>query len=179
MNGTITLKTNRLTLRKFKVNDEVDMFKNYCNDSRVCEYLSWRPHETIEKTKMYLQNTLDSYDLGLVYKWAIVDKKTNEVIGSIDARCDVLLRRASLGYVLGYDFWNKGLMTEAVQKVVDYLFSEGFCRIDACHLIDNIASGLVMQKVGMKEEGILKKYVLDKYGKLQDVKMYSITKNEE
>lgn len=176
--GTIDIDCDRILLRKFKAGDEVDMFKNYCNDSEVTKYVSWRPHGTIENTKMFLQNTIDAYEFGLAYRWAIVLKETNEVIGSIDAaelKVDKL--RASLGYVLGKEYWGKGIMTEAGKAVVNHLFNEGFVRIEAYYLPENVASGKVMEKIGMTKEGILKSYARDNVGHFLDVVMYSIVKN--
>lgn len=176
--GTKVLETQRLILRPFKVGDEFDMFKNYCNDERVCKYLSWKPHLSIEKTKEYLQMTLEKYEFGLTYKWAIVLKETNEVIGAIDViNYKIEKHQASLGYVLGYNFWGKGIMAEAGKEVINHLFNEGFIRIDAWHIIENVNSGKVMQKMGMTYEGTLKKFDVDKNGKLQDMKLYAIVKN--
>lgn len=177
--GTVTLETDRLILRKFQSGDEYSMFKNYCNDERVCEYLTWAPHKTVENTRIFLNGCcIDKYNSGLIYKWAIVLKETNEVIGAIDV-VDIKMEKlkVSLGYVLGYDYWGKGYMPEACKKVVDYLFEEGFKRIEAWHHIDNPKSGRVMQKVGMTHEGTLKKFDMDKNGVLCDMEMYAIVKN--
>lgn len=177
--GTKEIETERLILRPFKLGDEVAMFKNYCNDERVCEFLTWKPHKNIEVTKEYLQVCcLEKYNLGLTYKWAIVLKETNEVIGAIDViNYKIEKHQASLGYVLGYNFWGKGFMPEAGKAVINHLFNEGFVRVDAWHHIKNEKSGKVMQKMGMTYEGTLKKFDMDKDGKLQDMKLYAIVKN--
>ena len=176
--GSIVLETERLILRPFQSGDEVDMFKNYCNDPRVCEYVTWKPHGNIEVTTMLLNSWIERYSEKLTYKWAIVLKETNEVIGAIDVvnykteKCV-----ATLGYVLGHAYWGQGIMPEAGKKVIDYLFDEGFIRIDAWHNVENPKSGRVMQKIGMTHEGTLRKYDMNLNGELCDMEIYSIIKN--
>ena len=51
-----------------------------------------------------------------------------------------------IGYVLAYNYWGDGIMTEAVRAVIDELFQCGYERIGACHCVDNPASGRVMEK---------------------------------
>lgn len=46
--GTITIETPRLILRKFTLNDAQQMFDNYCSHEAVTEFLTWRPHKTID-----------------------------------------------------------------------------------------------------------------------------------
>ena len=53
---------------------------------------------------------------------------------------------------MSYNYWNKGYATEALKKVIKYLFDNGFNVIEAEHHIDNIASGRVMEKCGLKFE---------------------------
>lgn len=49
--GTINLETNRLILRKFKIEDAEDMYNNWASDNEVTKYLSWKTHLNIEETK--------------------------------------------------------------------------------------------------------------------------------
>lgn len=177
LNGTKVLETERLLLRPFVMGDEHNMFKNYCNDDRVCEYVTWRPHGNVENTKAYLQTFVGDYKSNEKYHWAIVLKETNEVIGSIEGiKPNETRKKVSLGYVLGYDFWGNEYMPEAVKTVINYLFKEGFVRIDAWHHIDNPKSGRVMQKAGMTYEGTLKCFDVDSNGVPHDMCMYAIVK---
>ena len=54
--GTITIETNRLILRKFKLTDAKQMYNNYTSRDKVTEYLTWYPHKNVDDTKIYLQN---------------------------------------------------------------------------------------------------------------------------
>ena len=117
---------------------------------------------------------LPAYDKDDTFRWAIVLKETNEVIGCIDVvRVDRDKSKAELGWVLDDNHWGKGIMPEAGKVVLKYLIDEGFKRIEAHHNIENDKSGKVMQKIGMQYEGTLRKYAKNNNGELVDVKIYA------
>lgn len=178
--GTKTIETERLILRKFERDDAEAMFKNYTNSEKVCEFLTWQPHEKIENTIGYLEYILPAYEKISTYRWAIVLKETNEVIGAIDVIDSVDNKlRCELGWVLGDKYWGKGYMPEAGKVVVDYLFNVGYKRIQAIHDVDNPKSGRVMEKIGMTYEGILKKYEVNNKDELTDCAMWAIIKGDK
>ena len=176
---TETIETNRLILRKFKLSDSKCIFSNYANDDEVTKYLTWNTYKSEGDAIAYLTNfVLPDYENEYTYRWAVVLKQTNEVIGCIDVVDKNLKTKcAELGYVLGRAYWNKGLMTEAGKPVIDYLFSEGFERIQALHHVENVASGKVMQKLGMSYEGTLRKFAKNNKGELVDTAIYSVIKS--
>ena len=178
--GTIEIETERLILRKFKLIDAEQMFKNYTSKEKVTEYLTWWPHKTVNDTKNYLQNiVLPEYNNKNTYRWAIVWKENNEVIGCIDVvKNSEEKSRAELGWVISDDYWGRGIMPEAAKVVIELLFKVGYIRIEAIHDVKNPKSGRVMEKVGMKHEGLLRKYNPDKTGELKDCDMWSIIKDE-
>lgn len=171
------IETDRLILRKFDVNDAEDIFKNYSSKDVVTKYLSWKSHKTIEDTKSFLEGfVIPAYNDENTYRWAVVLKETNEVIGCIDVvRMDKQTKKAELGWVLDDTKWGKGYMPEAAKEVLKYLIEEGFARVQAYHNIENEKSGRVMQKIGMQFEGVLKKFATNNDGDLIDVKMYAYT----
>lgn len=176
MNRTKLFETERLVLRRFEATDAENMFNNYCNDSDVTKYLRWKAHKSLEDTKSYLDNfVLPDYENEFVYRWAIVLKETNEVIGCIDVvDFDQKKKAVELGWVIGKAYWGKGITAEAGMVVRDYLFDEGIVRVSAHHNIDNPNSGRVMQKIGMVYEGRLHKYSFNNDGELIDVDVYAI-----
>lgn len=139
-----TLYTNRLVLRPFRIGDAEAMYKNWTCDERVARYCRWHPHKSIAETEDYLKFCIDAE-----YCWAITLKDKNEPIGAIDLVGINSVGVHEIGYVLMYEHWGQGLMTEAVKAVIEELFSNGFDKIGACHNIDNPASGRVMEKSGM------------------------------
>lgn len=179
MNKTKVFETDRLILRPFKFSDAEDMFKNYTNNENVCKYLTWRPHGKLENTVGYLQNfVLPRYEKENELIWAIELKETGEVIGNFDVNTwKENLSRMTIGYVLSEDYWGQGIIPEAGNTIIPYLFSLGAERIEAWHDVRNPKSGRVMQKIGMKHEGTLRKYDRNWSGELVDAEIYSIIKD--
>lgn len=177
--GTKIIETERLILRPFKEGDAVAMFKHYTNSEKVTEFLTWKPHGELKNTENYLKYVvLPAYEKSNTYRWAIELKEIGEVIGVIDVvRSNEEKYRAELGWVIGDKFWGRGIMPEAGREVLKYLFSEGYKRIEAIHDVANPKSGRVMDKIGMKHEGLLKKYEVNRDGVLVDCEMYAITKD--
>ena len=173
---TKTIETERLMLRAFTLDDAEQMFKNYCSSEKVTEFMEWSPHASVEVTKNFIRDfVFEEYKNGNEYRWAIVLKEIGEVVGAIDVVLKVDKKKlAELGWVLGDKFWGRGIMPEAATAVVNYLFDEGFVRIQALHKCENKKSGRVMQKLGMLHEGILKRYSLDNKGNYHDCEMYAI-----
>ena len=69
-------------------------------------------------------------------------------------------------------------MTEALSAVVRYGFERlGLNRIEAQHEVDNPASGAVMRKVGMRQEGTLRSRLYNK-GRYVDVELYAILRKD-
>ena len=85
-----------------------------------------------------------------------------------------------IGHCYGRSFWNKGYGTEALTRIIKFFFEEvGVETIYAYYVERNSASGKVLEKVGMKYEGILRKRVYDKVTKKQaDLISYSITRDD-
>lgn len=174
MENKHVIETNRLFLRHFKEGDAEDMYKNYCSSDKVTEGLIWSTHPNLEATKEYLKTVLDDYSNGKAeFRFAIVWKETNEVIGVIDymPRNEFTYE---IGWVLGEKYWGQGIMPEAANATLQLVFNSGAIRIQAKHFVENPKSGRVMQKIGMKCEGTLRLYAKDGRGKIHDAVMYSI-----
>jgi len=176
--GTKTLHTNRLTLRKFEVSDAESMYRNYAHDERVTKFLSWKPYVCTLDVARYLTQVVREYTDDDYYHWAIVYE--NEVVGSIAAiTVSDKNENCELGYCIGYDFWKKGITSEATAAVVRFLFEEvGMHRIMAKHDAENPGSGGVMRKCGMSYEGRLRDYYLRWDGTWSDALVYSILHSE-
>jgi RimJ/RimL family protein N-acetyltransferase len=77
--------------------------------------------------------------------------------------------RAELGYWIGVPYWGRGYATEAAAVVVRYGFDElGLHKIHAHYFVRNPASGKVLERIGMRREGLLREDVL-KWGRYEDV----------
>lgn len=82
-------------------------------------------------------------------------------------------------FIIEYDYWNKGIMTEAAKAVIDYLFAEvGVNRVGISHAVKNPASGKVAQKCGLTYEGTKREYYKTSNGEFLDISEYGILRRE-
>lgn len=174
------LETDRLILRKFTLDDVENMYKNWAADKETSKYLDWDVHESVDVTRVFIKNCIDSYDNeGL--KWIVELKGSHEVIGNISV---VSIHKkdlnAEIGYCYGSKYWNNGYATEALKKVIEFLLNDcDMHLVEARHISGNPASGRVMQKAGMAKEATLRDRKMNKYTKeLNDIIVYSITKDD-
>jgi RimJ/RimL family protein N-acetyltransferase len=87
-------------------------------------------------------------------------------------------RQLEIGYSLVPSEREKGYCTEAAQLMVDYLFlSKNTMRIQAQTDPRNVASQKVLEKVGFKKEGTLRKSLFMR-GEWRDAYVYSILREE-
>ncbi len=142
-----TIKTERLVLRQIRPDDYEDFYNFCCSRERVAKYVSWNVHENIEKTRERTAILVERYNSSNPFIWAIEYK--GRVIGNFDV-VDMTDSTAYLGWMISDDYWNMGIMTEVACALRNYLFDvAGFERIEASHISENVASGRIMQKIGM------------------------------
>lgn len=150
----VTIETERLILRPFRQSD-LQNFYEYASVDGVGEMAGWKHHESIEESQKILDMFITE-DKTL----AIVFKETDKVIGSLGiekyGREEALTefhsyRGREIGYVLSKDHWGQGLMPEAVNAVVDYLFNDWDLDFLLCGYFDfNAQSKRVQEKCGFK-----------------------------
>lgn len=147
-----SLETKRLIIRPLGLDDAVAMYNNWASDERVTTYLTWKPHRSIDDTleiiRIWMAECHNSpkITLGIVYK------EENKLIGTINYfNVDMSFKEAEIGYCLAYDYWNQGIMSEALQEFIRFGINDlGFLKVKAKHDARNKASGKVMAKAGMK-----------------------------
>jgi ribosomal-protein-alanine N-acetyltransferase len=135
------------------------MYNNWANDSDVTRYLTWPAHGNPDISRAVIGDWISRYGDQDFYQWMITfkEEETNP-IGSISVvSMDSSVNSMEIGYCIGKAWWHQGIMTEALLRVMDYLFDEvGMNRIEARHDPNNPHSGNVMKKCGMKYEGTLR-----------------------
>ena len=171
-----TLGTERLVLRTFEPSDAVDVFA-YAQSPTVGPMAGWQPHRGIEESRRIVQLFIRNRDV-----WAIVEKKTGRVIGSIGLHADGKRNvngAKTLGYVLGESYWNQGFATEASREVLRYAFEELNCPIVSVeHFPKNAKSKHVIKKLGFTYEGTLRMSYTLYDGTVLDELLYSMTRAE-
>ena len=169
------LHTKRLRLRKVRREDAPQFFR-FAGSDTVTRYMLWKPHQNIAESVASIEKSLIRYKDGKYYRWGIVLKDTDVLIGIIDLLgFDEEKNTCSFAYMIAQDFWGKGYGTEALRAVLEFAFERmDISAVEADHFADNAASGTVMRKAGMQYIGIEPgKY--EKNGISYDAPRYRIT----
>lgn len=176
-----TLETERLILRKFSPDDFTAV---HCYASRFDNviYMVFGPNSE-EETKAFINRAICKADENpcMDYQYAAVLRTTDVLIGS----CSLAILgndEAEIGWIVNSDYWNKGYGTEMGRAMLNLGFDELNLRRIIAHCdVENIGSYSVMEKLGMRREGLFiegrpaNKLSDKKYG---DELSYAILKDE-
>ncbi|EOT39002.1 GNAT family N-acetyltransferase [Enterococcus dispar] len=164
------LETTRLHLRPLKITDAQDMYE-YASDEETTRYV-FQQHRSLDDTKFAIANYFMAEPLG---KYAIEEKKSGKMIGTIDLRVESNYGRGEIGYTLNKAYWGQGIMPEAAFALLALGFDKmKLVSIGAYHNLENRKSGRVMEKLGMKKVTEIKSSRLWK-GVLIDEGFYMMT----
>jgi ribosomal-protein-alanine N-acetyltransferase len=171
-----TLSTERLLLRPFSLAD-APVLQQLAGVREVSDNTLTIPHPyTLDDAINWIATHQDNFDSGGGVTFAI-DRK-DELCGAIGLRIAHEHERAELGYWIAVPHWGQGFCTEAAESVVQYGFDVlKLHRIHAGHFQRNPASGRVMLKVGMRQEGLLRQHVR-KWDRFEDLEVYGILAEE-
>ncbi|CAH2603074.1 GNAT family N-acetyltransferase [Rhodovastum atsumiense] len=152
-----TLATDRLALRALGP-DDLDAYHALMQLPETTRFSNWPDSPGRDHMEGYIKRRIENFASGQGCSWAIDDRPSGRFIGCIrfnyfikDWKC------GEVGYELHPDFWNRGLMTEALRAIVACGHTVfGLHRIDAWTLPGNPASDHVLQKAGFRYEGTLR-----------------------
>ncbi len=154
----ILLETSRLILRDFKESDW-QAVHTYSSVLDIVRYMDWGPN-TEQETKSFIERTLQSQKQlpRTDFDCAIILKQTDQLIGSTGIRIsDSSNQSGDFGYILHPNYWGQGLATEAAKKLVEFGQNTlKLHRIWATCRPENSASMRVLEKAGLKREGLLR-----------------------
>ena len=169
------LDTPRLTLRSLSHRDTGDVL-DYCSREAVSRYVAWSPHRNRNDAKGFIDWALMNYKTGLSISWGIELKASGKLIGTCSyGSIDPYFKVAELGYALSDLYWGFGYGCEAAMALVHFAFHHvGLQRLEARCMPENTASIHLLEKLGMRCEGVLRKGIYCK-GRPQDVGIYAIT----
>ncbi len=144
------LFTRRLHLRR-PVEADASAIIAIAGDWEVARRLARVPHPyTQEDFRVFIERVVPSEPT-----WAIVVRRSAQLVGVIGLVPLGEGRSADLGYYLGRPHWNQGLATEAAQAVVHLgLAAMGYVKLTSRYHADNPASGRVLAKLGFKPVGL-------------------------
>lgn len=145
------LKTERLYIRPWKLEDIQDFYE-YAKVDGVGQMAGWDPHSSINESEKILNLFIADKNI-----FALELKSNHKVIGSLGLEkicvdlgqpyTDLIGRE--IGYVLSKDYWGKGIMPEAVERIIQYCFEEEkYDFLQISHSIENNQSKRVIEKSG-------------------------------
>lgn len=107
-----------------------------------------------------------------------LDEEEGALIGMVGLHPEPEHDRAGVGYWIGVPYWNRGFATEAAGEVLRWGFAErGIRRVYARSFARNDASRRVLEKLGMRREGVLRSHVR-KGEEYVDVELYGLLRPE-
>jgi [ribosomal protein S5]-alanine N-acetyltransferase len=172
------IESKRLILRQLTPEDAPDFFACQ-SDPEVFRYSGRSKEPSLESATHTLNILFKRHQERTMLSWAIVLKENQCFIGrfQIEEWSDEN-HRAAVGYLLGKQYWGKGYATEALSAVIAYLYEQTTVnRIDAFTWSENIASARVMEKAGMRFEGLARQKRFAK-GAFRNLKIYAILRED-
>ena len=147
------IRTERLLLRPFSLKDADDVYA-YAKDPEWGRFLPLpSPYEYRHAESHVADYFLAPWDT----KPSFAITLDGVVIGATQIRIDTDNLTADIGYGIGRKHWDKGLTAEAVTAVINWAFEEfDLVKIGAYADLENRQSWRVMEKLGMKREGVLR-----------------------
>jgi len=173
------IETPRLRLRPFDLGDASALFEIASNPA-VTRYTTWDAHRTVEESRAWINDhALPSYPEGAPGPVTITLKRSGELIGAVGGRWATRENRCiEFGYWLGEPFWGRGFATEAARALVDFFFRTfPVERVQAHYLEGNTASGRVLEKIGLRLEGVRRR-ALYRRDRFWDLHCYAVLRDD-
>lgn len=146
---TPTLETDRLLLRPFRREDAEAVFACWESDPDVAKYMFWTSHNDIQKTKEWISFELEQITSDNWFRWAVILKDTNELMGTGLIYFEEEYNLFEIGYNFGKQYWGKGYATETMQAIISFAKDTlGVKELVGRYAKENSASGNVMKKLG-------------------------------
>jgi [ribosomal protein S5]-alanine N-acetyltransferase len=148
------------------------------------ECFMYTPHEAVatvtDEAAFLAAREIEAHEQPRVqYHLGIVWHETDDLVGA--GRLGISSpshRGGDIGYGVRRDLWGRGIASEAASLLVDFGFRTlGLHRIFAVHHPDNVASGRVLQKIGMRYEGRHRDHMYA-HGSWRDSLAYAILEDE-
>ena len=150
------IETERLFLRKPRLDDAFAVFEGWAKHPEVTRFLTWYPHTNVEQSGALMQRSIAAWEGETHFRYLLEIKENKSLAGMIELRMEPI--KMSFGYTGARDQWGKGYMTEAVLASIRWAFQQSpIHRVYATTDVENVPSRRVMEKAGMQCEGILRK----------------------
>ncbi|MGH7650491.1 MAG: GNAT family N-acetyltransferase [Gemmatimonadaceae bacterium] len=174
-----SLTTARLTLRPFTLDDAWDV-ERLAGEREIADTTINIPHPyPVGAAARWIETHRKTWEDGTDATFAIVDSQSEKLVGAISLMSiSKVHRRGEIGYWIAREQWNKGFATEAGLRLLAFGFDDlKLNRIEGRHFLRNLASGRVIQKLGMQREGAQRDWAL-KWNRYETLAVYSILEPE-
>ncbi len=165
-------------IRKWKLTDAKDIAVALSNKKIQDNLRDGLPYPYSEQDGIDFISSMLSANEDETFAFAIT--LDNKVIGSIGVfrQQNIHRQTAEMGYYIAEEYWGKGIMTDAVKQICEYVFKNSdILRIYAEPFAYNTGSCRVLEKAGFQYEGTLRNNAV-KNGNVIDMKMYSLLREE-
>jgi len=169
-----TLTTERLILRPFEISD-AQRTSELCNNYNIYKNTLSLPFPyPIESALTWIATHEENFANDKSYEFAITNKATGELYGAIGLSNHQQHKNGEIGYWIGEEYWGNGYATEAAKAIIDFAFTEKrYHKVWGRFFTTNPTSGKVMEKAGMRKEGLQTKHII-KDGKFLDLALFGI-----
>ena len=178
------LETKNLKIRKFRIDDAEDIYKNLATERKLENCLGYNIHQNVEETRKMVSSYICEYEANEL-SWAIEEKQSNSAIGYINAQeISALNEYCNIKFGIGLNYVEKHYMEEALTCVLEYIFNEKNLNMVVSKFYDGnmeITNNktIILEGIGMKKEAVLRnRKINEKTGIIENQVIYSITKDE-
>jgi ribosomal-protein-alanine N-acetyltransferase len=172
------IETNRIILRKLLYSDKHDILA-YAKNPEVSKYLLWDAHQSEIDTIEFLNIIYSAYNKNNAAPWGIELKSSNKIIGTAGfIAWNKKIHEAEIGYALSQEYWNQGIISEAINEIVKFGFDIlKLEKITARCKAQNIASYKVLEKSGFLYDSSVNEQMIIK-GKLEKLQFYYLNQKK-
>lgn len=178
------LETENLKIRKFKIEDVEDIYKNLATEKKLENCLGYNLHQNIEETRKIVESYINEYDANELV-WVIEEKKSSSAIGFINAlEVSRLNQYCNIKFGIAFKYIYGNYMEEALNCVLEYIFTQQHLNMVVSKFYDGNKEikefkEKVLNGVNMKKEAVLReRKINEKTGLMENKVIYSITKDE-
>lgn len=167
------LETERLNLRPLEVSD-ADLLFPLMNDAEVMAHWDVPEIDDPDLVRAIVAGQVEDMAEGRALYWAMRTLQGDQFLGCCDlSDIDRWHKRAEVGFMLGRGAWGQGYAVEAMRAVIAYAASTGLRRLTARTHLGNRRSDALLEKLGFKEEGLLRGHVL-RDGDRRDCRLFGL-----
>ncbi|GIP35949.1 GNAT family N-acetyltransferase [Paenibacillus sp. J2TS4] len=171
--------TERLTLRQLELNDS-EAIEKLAGEKDVADTTLNMPHPyPTGSATTFIKARHEAAVRGDGYSFAVTLTESEDFLGIVGLHVNKTHNMAELAYWIGKPYWRSGYCTEAAARVVQFAFDElELNRVFAAAMTRNPASYKVMEKIGMKHEGILRSHIR-KGDTYEDLRYYGLLRSDD